>query len=152
MVQGWLRTPGLKRTGKHAHKRLSTAPRSHVAAVGPAWEKRLKNSTTCVGLTIADYAASLGPYFRMLYASVYAVHSQNVHQSDGSDYFDVGGNIDSISPRWHTDPAEVRWMLYLSSMMFLGNIEELHKRFRFGENTSRLIQRYAADLERWRKG
>jgi hypothetical protein len=150
MVGQWPKTPGLKRTGKAAHQKLSAIPSLHLATLGEQWKKRLgKRPPTCVGLHIADFAGSLGRSFYVLYRSAYAVDSQSVHQSDALDYLDISDTADTIAPRWHSSIGDVRWKLRLSSMMFLGCVEELQKRFHFGQDINRRIHERAADLRSW---
>ena len=144
MVGQWPKTPGLNRIGRSAHRKLCKLPQPYVSALGPKWEKFLENANTCVGLHIADYAASLGRGFYMLYRSVYAMNSQSVHQSDSFDYIEVYDNV----ARWYTSSREVQSMLHMSSIIFFGCIEELNKRFRFGENAKERIDDFAAKLKK----
>lgn len=151
MVGQWPITPGLKRTGKDAHKRLSALPQPHIAAVGADWEKALAKANTCTGLSVADYAASLGREFYMLYRSVYAFDSQSVHQSDSLAYLDIDDAATNISPRWHTSPEQVRTTLQMASLMFVGCMRELNMRLRFGRDVADRISGFATALNGWSK-
>ena len=149
MVGQWPKTPGLKRTGKSAHKRLSALPQSYVPALGTDWEKRLKENNTCAGLSIADYAASLGKAFYMLYRSVYAMDSHSVHQRDSLAYVEIDDAVTNISPRWYTSPDEVRDALQMASLMFVGCMEQLNRRLRFGQDVTDRISEFANALKDW---
>jgi len=149
MVGQWTRTPGLKRTGKAAHKRLSALPQPHVAAIGAQWEKRLKEKNTCAGLGIADYAASLGKGFYMWYRSVYAMDSQSVHQSDSLAYLEIDDRVTNIAPRWYTSPDQVRETLKIASLMFVRCTDELNRRLRFGRDASDRITDFRNELNGW---
>jgi hypothetical protein len=150
MFGHWATTPGLKRTGKYAHSKLSGLSHPHILALGPDWEKQLgKNPTTCAGIPIKDFAESLGKHFLALYRSIYAVDSQNVHQSDAFDYVEVDDACNHFEPKWHTSPDKVRWALRQASMVFLGCVIELEKRFRFGDKIRQQIKVVDQDLRNW---
>lgn len=130
-VEGWRRTPGLKQHGRRTSKRSAQIDRSYANAIGPDWEKAIKNKNTCVGLDIANFAASLGPVFRRWYRSVYAQDSAFIHQSDATSYLELtkDGNF---APRLFTSAKEVSGVLHRAAVLYLGCIDELNKRFRFG--------------------
>jgi hypothetical protein len=146
MIGQWANTPGIMRSGKSNHRSLTALPQPFVDVVGPEWKDRLRNSNTCAGLSIADYSAILGKSSYMLYRVVYAMDSQNTHQNDFQEYLDIDDQMQSMSPRWHTSPNEVRQMLHYSSIMFLRCADELHKRFKFGNESKEqhdcLIERF----------
>src|SRR5271157_1883826 len=147
-AESWKRTPGLRRAGKRVFKKLMNIDNPYVDQIGPAWEKWIRGKNTCVGLSIADFAASLGRAFRTWHRSVYAGDSKSVHQSDMLDYLDLAEEDAAFQPRWFTSPDSVRDVLHRAATIYLCCIEEMHKRFDFGVQSGHMIHRFAARLNR----
>jgi hypothetical protein len=147
-IEGWSRTPGLKRHGLRASKKIAPLDRSYANVIGPEWEKVIKSKNTCVGMDIASFAASLGPVFRKWHRSVYAGDSAFIHQSDTSSYLAVttDGNF---TPRIYTSAKEVSGALLRASTLYLGCVEELNKRFQFGESAKKSIKNFGKRLRKW---
>lgn len=145
MVNNWRRTPGLKRQGHRTYKKLSPLDRSYIDSIGTDWEKAIKGRNTCVGLDIVDFAASLGPTFRQWYRSVYAGDSAFVHQSDIPSYLAVteDGNF---TPQLYTSAQQVSGVLHRSSLLYLGCISEMNKRFRFCADAAETIADFGRRL------
>jgi hypothetical protein len=106
----------------------------------------LRSSTTCAGLKIADYAASLGRSYYTLYRSVYARDSQRVHQRDSLSYVEIDDAVPSVSPRWYTSPHHVRETLDIASLLFVSCMEQLNKRLRFGQHATDRIGEFVDEL------
>lgn len=123
-------TPGIKRVAKRATRKIKLAPRPFMTTIGPKWEGKLLKGNTCTGLTVADFAASLGKGLRAWYRTVYAGDSNYVHQSDMISYIDVDMEKDAIEFRWHTSPEEIKGVLARSGLLYLCCIQEMCKRFR----------------------
>lgn len=152
-IRRWLLSGRRRRgsnAGKGVHDKLAALPSPHVGHVGPDWESKLRESNTCAGISVSDLAASLGRHFYMIYRSLYAFDSQSVHQTDALHYIQVDEEAEAARPLWFTSPDESRQMLHRSSMIFLGCAEELHKRFRFGNEAEKEIREIAAALKRWK--
>ena len=130
-VEGWTRTPGLKRRGSHAHNTLKLVKMEYVADIGTDWETALKRSNTCSGLSISDFARSLGGFYRAWYATIYAEESKSVHQSDLLNYLDCDEAESTFSARWFTSPGSVKVTLVRGASVFYQCISEMHSRFRF---------------------
>jgi len=147
MVDNWKRTPGLKRHGQRTQKKLTRLDKSYIDAIGPEWAKDIKKNT-CVGLDIVHFAASLGPVYHQWYRSVFATDSSFVHQSDIPSYLDIteDGNF---TPRIYTSAEQVSGVLHRSAMLYLGCIEEMNKRFRFGDEAVKSITEFGQRLKNW---
>lgn len=147
-IEGWQKTPGLKRHGHGASKRVAALDRSYANVIGTAWEKAIKSKNTCVGMDIASFAATLGPAYRRWHRSVYAHDSAFIHQSDTPSYLAAtpDGNF---TPRIFTSAKEVSGVLLRASELYLGCVEELNKRFRFGEAAKRSIGDFWKRLRNW---
>lgn len=147
-IEGWQRTAGLKRQGHRTSKRIARLDRSYADSIGPAWAKAIKSKITCVGMDIASFAASLGPAFRKWHRTVYARDSSFVHQSDTSSYLAVTSDR-NFTPRIFTSAREVSGVLLRASTIYLGCVEELNKRFRFGDVAKKEIRDFEKRLRRW---
>lgn len=147
-VDNWRRTKGLKRQGHHTRKRLTPLDKSYIDTIGPDWKKAIKNKNTCVGLNIANFAASLGLVLQRWYRSVYAADSAFVHQSDIQTFLDITeeGNF---TPRIYTSAGQVSGVLHRSAMLYLGCIVEMNKRFRFGDEAVQSISEFDQHLKNW---
>jgi hypothetical protein len=110
-------------------------------------EAAIKNKNTCVGLDIANFAASLGRLFRKWHRSVYAQDSAFVHQSDLPSYLELTKD-DNFAPRLFTSAKEVRGVLQRAAVLYLGCVVELNKRFRFGSAAEKGIKRFCRQLKR----
>lgn len=147
-LDGWKRTPGLKRQGHQIAKRVQPFERAYVDAIGSDWEKSIRSQNTCVGLSIADFAASLGPIFRRWHRSVYAGDSSFIHQSDTMSYLAVTDD-GNFSPRIFTSAQVVSGVLLRAATLYLGCGEELNKRFRFGPDAAAKIKEFGERLRNW---
>lgn len=148
MVGNWRRTPGLRRHGQRTHNRLTRLDRSYMDAIGPEWTKTIKGKNTCVGLDIANFAASLGTVLQQWYRTVYAGDSSFVHQSDIPSYLDIT-EYGNFTPRIYTSAKQVSGVLHRSAMLYLGCIEEMNKRFRFGDEPRQSIVDFGQRLKNW---
>ena len=144
-VAGLRRTPGLKRHGHRVSKKIATLERSYVDRIGSDWEKSIRNGNTCVGMDIANFAASLGPVFRRWYRSVYATDSSFVHQTDITTYLEITAD-GNFAPRRFTSAKEVSGVLVRAATLFLGCLAELHKRFRFGTAATENLRAFGKRL------
>jgi len=122
----------------------------YVATIGRNWEAQIKKANTCVGLSIKDLAWSLGREYGEWHGVVYASDSKNVHQSDLMNYLDFNDSAEAFVPRWHTSPDEVRTVLQQATTIYLGCVEELNKRFLFGDEAKKRIKECADDLKQWK--
>lgn len=147
-IEGWQRTPGLKRHGYRTSKKIAPLDRSYANTIGPAWEKAIKSSNTCVGMNIESFAASLGPAFRKWYRTVYAGESSFIHQSDISSYLSVTSD-GNFSPRIYTSAKEVSGVLLRASTIYLGCVEELNKRLNFGDVAKTSLRNFGKRLRKW---
>lgn len=147
-IEGWQRTPGLNRHGHRTSKKIAPLDRSYADSIGPAWEKAIKSKNTCVGMDIASFAASLGPAFRKWHRTVYAADSSFIHQSDTSSYLAVTSDA-NFTPRIFTSAKAVSGVLLRASTIYLGCVEELNKRFRFGDAAKDEIRDFGKRLRRW---
>ena len=150
LFKQWDWTPGLIRRGKRIRMAAATIPRAYVAAIGSEWEKRLGNANTCAGLSIADFAASLGTQLRKWHRSVYAEDSQSVHQSDVTDYLECDPRTGIVRPKWHAVLDDSRGAMRRAGVVFHGCVGELHKRFRFGPEVQERLSYFAGRLRTWR--
>lgn len=148
-VEAWKRTPGLKREGKRLANNLDGLERPYVDIIGTAWEERIKNANTCTGLSIENLAASLSLHLRKWYRTIYSGDSKSVHQSDMLNYLDVDESSGTFFPRWHTSPKEIGQALLRASTIYLCCVEEMNKRFRFGEQVEERIKGFADALNAW---
>ena len=114
------------------------------------WKKAIKAKNACVGLDIANFAASHGPVFRQWYRSVYAGDSAFVHQSDTSTYLAITED-DNFTPRIYTTAEQVSDVLHRSAMLYLDCIEEMNKRFRFGVDAAKAIAKFGKRLREGEK-
>ena len=149
MANDQARTPGLKRAGRLFRKKLDAVERPYVDDIGSDWETRIKKENTCVGLSIVDFAASLGNHFRNWYRIVYAMDSKSVHQSDMLNYLIGDENSATFSPRWHSSPDEVKEALHKASEIYLCCVGEMNRRFDFGKFESDAIKQFCDDLRHW---
>lgn len=145
----WEWTPGLARHAKTIKVKRRIVPRDYIDDIGPAWQKRIAKANTCVGLSIADFAASLGPTFRTWHRTVYAAESQTVHQSDVPNYLDYAPDTGDICPMWHSSPEEIDSVISRSVTMYWQCLYELHKRFSFGPDADRKFNEYASMVIAW---
>lgn len=144
-IEGWQRTPGLRRDGRRIMQRIASVDRSYADVIGPEWERAIRNKNTCVGMDVAAFAASLGPAFRKWYRAVYVFDCAFVHQSDVSSYLSVDQE-DNFVPRIYTSMDDVGSVVERASVLYLGCLEELNKRFRFGNNARKAIRRFAEKI------
>jgi hypothetical protein len=147
-VRRYSSTPGVKMAGRRLQQQIDEMERPYVDAIGADWEKALRKTNTCVGLSIKDFASSLGNAFRLWYGLVYSSDSQHVHQSDMIEFLNCDSD-GTFSSRWFTTPDEVRTTLHKSFVISLGCIEELNKRFRFGDEAKKHIRRFGEELRSW---
>jgi hypothetical protein len=145
------RTPGLKRLGRRIQKSLASAPRPYVGQIGPDWETRIRGANTCVGLTIADFAASLGEPFRRWHASVYPRESASVHLSDVAAYLEADTMTGAMTPRWFTSAAEVFQALEKAAMIYSCCVESMHDRFQFGEEAAERLKALVRAIKSWNR-
>ena len=145
-VEGWVKTPGLKRSGQRASQRLSQAEMPYLIQIGPSWEKLIKKSNTCCGIGIADFAASMGGFYPAWYRTIYAGESQSVHQSDMFNYLEFNEEDASFSPRWFTSYVLVKGTLIRAAMIFNQCIREMHNRFRYDKESISLVQQCVSRL------
>ena len=145
-VKGWEKTPGLKRSGQQASKRLRQTEMAYLAQIGSEWETQIKGSNTCVGLGIADFAASMGGFYPAWYRTIYAGESQSVHQADMLNYMEFNEEDASFSPRWFTSPVLVKGTLVRAAMIFNQCIKEMHSRFRYNRESISLVQQCVSRL------
>ena len=95
-----------------------------------------------------SFAASLGGDLRKWYRIVYASDSSFVHQTDITTYLAPieDGNF---TPRLYTSVKQVLGVLHRSSILYLGCIIELNKRFKFGNDASASIDTFSQRLNGW---
>lgn len=148
-VRRYSRTPGFKRAGRRLQQELDDLGRPYVDAIGKDWEKKIAKANTCVGMSIKDFASSLGNAFRLWYGLVYSSDSQNVHQSDMTQFLDLNEATGTISPRWFTSPDDVRTTLHKAAVISLGCVEEFNKRFRCGDAVKTSINDFGKELSAW---
>lgn len=117
-------------------------------SIGSEWTKAIKGQNTCVGLDIANFAASLGPALQRWYRTVYAGDSSFVHQSDIPSYLGITEHGD-FTPRIYTSAKQVSGVLQRSAMLYLGCIKEMNKRFRFGDESVKSITEFDQRLKNW---
>lgn len=151
-VRRLTRMPGIKRRGKSLDKRIAAVQRPYVDAIGPAWEKEIRSANTCVGLSIENFAASLGDPFRRWHGLVYSSDSQHVHQLDMLQFLDADELTGAFSPRWFTSPDEIRTTMQKAAVLYLGCLCEIQKRFRFGPKADREIRAFSQELQNWGSG
>ena len=149
MANDQSRTPGLKRAGRRFRKKLDEVVRPYVDDIGSDWESRIKGKNTCVGLSISDFAASLGNNFQRWHRIVYALDSQSVHQTDMLNYLTANEETAAFSPRWHSSPQEVKEALHKASVTYHCCVDELNRRFDFGKNETDAIKQFSDSLLRW---
>lgn len=148
-VRRYSSTPGVKRAGRRLQKTIDQLIRPYVDAIGTDWEKAIRGSNTCVGLSIKDFASSLGSAHRLWHGLVYSSDSQHVHQSDMTDFLDCNEATTTFSPRWFTCPDQVRMTLHKAAVISLGCIEEFNKRFRLGDSAKKRIHEFGKELRSW---
>jgi hypothetical protein len=148
-VDRYCSTPGVKRAGQRLKKTIDTMERPYVDTIGVDWEKKIKSSNTCSGLSIKDFASSLGSAYRLWHGLVYSSDSQHVHQSDMSEFLECNEANDTFWPRWFTSPDQVRTTLHKAALISLGCIEELNKRFKFGKTAKAKIHEFGEELRSW---
>lgn len=110
-VRRYSSTPGIKRAGRRLERKLGDMERPYIDAIGADWEKAIRGTNTCVGLSIKDFASSLGGEFRLWHGLVYTNDSQHVHQSDMIEFIECDETTATFSPRWFTSPDQVRTTL-----------------------------------------
>ena len=147
-IEGWRRTPGLKIHGRRTLKEIIQLDKSYVDVIGPDWDKTIKRKNTCVGLDIANFAASLGPMFRRWHRSVYTEGSTFLHQSDTPSYLEPTDD-ENFAPRLFTSAEEVSGVLLRAATVYFACVDELNKRFRFGVTARKRIERFAIRLRNW---
>ena len=148
-IRRYSSTPGVKRAGRRLQKKIDAMHRPYVDTIGADWEKTIKKSNTCSGLSIKDFASSLGSAYRLWHGLVYSSDSQHVHQSDMTEFLECDEANGTFSPRWFTSPDQVRTTLHKAVLISLGCIDELNKRFKFGETAKANIHNFGKELRSW---
>ena len=145
-IANWQTTPGIKQRGKRVLKKLTQLDRSYMDTISSAWQQSIKGSNTCTGLSVFDFAASLG--FQKWYRTIYAGDSAFVHQSDVVSYLSNTRDGD-FAPRLFMDARDVSGVLLHGATLYFCCIHEMHKRFRFGQKADKPIQKFEMRLTKW---
>lgn len=121
------RTPGLKRAFRNTRPPDVTAQEK---ILGPDVVNRLKKSTTCAGLSIADLALNLGGKCQRLHAMLYGDQSRRAHPSDITEHIDIS-EISAPTGVWHSTLDDLRWALQIGMFLLLACLESETNYFKF---------------------
>ncbi len=100
------KTKGHKRHAKRELKELKPEYDQWCNHIGHGWARSLKNNS-CAGLTIEDFAYSLGLAFDRWYRSLYAIQSSFVHGGNFGISLRYPGNRKRPQLKWSDSPGEV---------------------------------------------
>jgi hypothetical protein len=129
MIQSWLTTPGLKRSGRRNQKNADEAMNAARRDVGENWVDWLRGGNI-LGLPIEVLSRNLG--FGPWYAAVYRHQSRKVHGADAIDHLDGDETSETITPDLRPDETTTTVPLSLANQLFIRVTDLINSRFDLG--------------------